>query len=102
MSRLLAAVLLLLAAGAAVRQLGPRVLDQVKMLYHQRQCLRYEAPPGQVVYEEDPAAVEAMAGRDGYNMMPDPSRGRRASVQAYVPTCWQRSLRRAGGDTFSS
>lgn len=99
-SRLLAAVLLLLAAGAAVRQYGPRVLGQVKMLYHQRQCLRYEAPPDQVVYDEDPAAVEAMAGRDGYNMIPDPSRGRLASAQAYVPTCWQRFHAESGATLF--
>jgi len=53
-------VLLLGVTIFAVR-LGPQAGERAVLLYHQRGCLNYTAPPDQVVFDSDPARVVKLA-----------------------------------------
>src|SRR3954454_9414678 len=61
----LALLLLAVAAVAVGWRWGPAAWRRAELLYWQRQCLAYTAPPAQVVYEEDPARVQALLA-DGW------------------------------------
>jgi hypothetical protein len=45
---------------------GPTTWSRAKLLYHQRQCLRYTAPPDQVVFDSNPARVAQLSGDPNY------------------------------------
>lgn len=91
------AVLLLTAAAAGWRW-GPAAWGHATLLYWQRQCLRYDPPPGQVVYEAEPqAAGRLLAGGDGSYAayvppalwtVPKPDQ-RPSPAAAHVPRCWR-------------
>ena len=53
---LVAAVMLVVLLAAALHW-GPPLARQAKLLYWQRQCLRYTAPPDRVVVEEATGGV---------------------------------------------
>jgi hypothetical protein len=42
------------------------VVPKVKMLYAQRRCMRFEAPPGQVAYDEEGARARVLLGQPQY------------------------------------
>jgi len=46
------------------------VWQRVKLLYYQRQCLNYSAPPERVVYDEDNGTVSPLIGTAGYWSQP--------------------------------
>lgn len=46
------------------------VWEQAKLLYYQRQCLNYTAPPEQVVYDENYGTVSPLIGTAGYQALP--------------------------------
>ncbi len=86
--------LLLLTVGlalAAAKWVWP-ARRQIAMLYAQWQCLRYTAPPDQVVYEEDPQAAHKLATLPGYvfNPVPSPSMGVPGPpYTSFAPKCWE-------------
>jgi hypothetical protein len=61
-------VLLCLGVATAVAgfRWGPTTWARTILLYHQRNCLRYTAPPDQVVFESDPARVALLAVDPNY------------------------------------
>lgn len=44
--------------------------EHAKLLYYQRQCLNYTAPPEQVVYDENNGTASPLLGTPGYRGMP--------------------------------
>src|SRR5215212_5407675 len=46
----------------AAWQRGPAAWGRMRLLYWQRQCLRYQPPADQVVYEDEPEAATALLG----------------------------------------
>jgi hypothetical protein len=60
-----AALLTLFIALALVTWRGATpITRRVQLLYWQRQCLNYTAPPDQIVYEDDPLVARALLARD--------------------------------------
>jgi hypothetical protein len=63
--RLAVIVLVGLAAGIAGWRWGPGAWQNARLLHWQRRCMTYAPPADLVVYEEDPAAAEALLSRRG-------------------------------------
>jgi hypothetical protein len=57
--RALAFIALLALVAAAIRW-GPQICSHAKLLYWQRQCLRYEPPAAAVLFEADPTRAAAL------------------------------------------
>ena len=89
-------VVLLLAAGAAAWRYGKSAWTRGRLLYYQRQCLAYTAPPDQVVYEQDPVRAAALLSRGSYTNV-TPAGG--PPEAALTPRCWAEACRLAGGLT---
>lgn len=75
---------LLLLAGLvlAIWWFHTPVWQHAKLLYYQRQCLNYTAPPEQVVYDEDNGTVSPLIGTPGYRGMPA---FQRVDIQGVTP-----------------
>lgn len=92
------ALIILLVIGAASWRWGGVAWHQARLLYWQRQCLRYTAPADQIVYEEDPTiAAKLLAGDPQYSPYPlkrgsltGPATGSPINAAAFVPACWPR------------
>lgn len=72
---------------------GPIAWRQATLLYYQRQCLNYTAPPDMVVYESDPVAAKMLLQRPGYAAVEavwivDNSAGKSLTTAAYRPESW--------------
>jgi hypothetical protein len=65
-ARRLIVLLLLVAVAAPLLYWRKPIFRQARLLYWQRQCLRYTAPPDQVVYEENEYKPSPLLGRPGY------------------------------------
>jgi len=91
-------LIFLLGVGAVCWRWGGAAWHQARLLYWQRQCLRYTAPANQIVYEEDPVnAAKLMATDAQYAPYPLKRRTQSESftaapvnAAAYVPACWAR------------
>lgn len=88
--RRVVAMVLVLAVAWSVYQYGGPVWQKGKLLYYQRRCLTFTAPPDQVVYDDDPADVAVVGARRDYQVLNNtnfraPNFPRMA---AYAPTCW--------------
>jgi hypothetical protein len=89
---------LFLGIGAASWRWGGAAWHQARLLYWQRQCLRYTAPADQIVYDEDPInAAKLLAGDSQYGAYalkrrsgPTPVTGSSVNAAARVPDCWLR------------
>jgi hypothetical protein len=74
---------------------GPYLWGRSKLLYFQRQCMNFTAPPDKVVYEEEPtaAAVLLQDKRYGIYLLNHTLRngGQSGFVKAasFIPPCWQ-------------
>jgi hypothetical protein len=55
-------LLAVLAGAAAAYRYGPAAWGHARLLYHQRQCLRYEAPPEAVVLDDTGGSADGGAG----------------------------------------
>jgi hypothetical protein len=60
--RRIVALCLLVGTAVAGFLCGPATWSRGKLLYRQRQCLRYAAPAEQVVFDSDPARVAQLSG----------------------------------------
>src|ERR1051325_9428616 len=66
-----ALAIFLLVVCSVILRFGRPVWTQVQVLYWQRQCLAYTAPPQIVVYEEEPkAAAKLILGDKQYRSYP--------------------------------
>jgi hypothetical protein len=93
-------VFLLLAVGLAYAcwQWGPAAMQQVPILFWQRQCMHYTAPADQVVYEEDPAEAKRLLADPtqyvAYKLnrggAPDSTPEKTTAAALHFPRCWQR------------
>lgn len=74
---LAAALCVLAAAGWWWRGDIKSAAVTAKLLYAQRQCMTFDAPDGQVVYDEDPARAQGLLGQPDYvsNPLPDGKTG---------------------------
>jgi hypothetical protein len=63
--RIVALCLLLVTVVAGIIW-GPTAWSRAKLLYHQRQCLRYTAPADQVVFDSNPARVAQLTADPNY------------------------------------
>jgi len=70
MRRVMGVLLLAIFAGAAWWFHAP-LWRHAKLLYYQRQCLNYTAPPEQVVYDENTGTVSPLIGTAGYQAVPE-------------------------------
>lgn len=88
----------LLGVSAACSRWGGAAWHQARLLYWQRQCLRYTTPADQIVYDEDPInAAKLLAADSQYAPYPlkrggisAPSAGLPVNAAAHVPACWTR------------
>lgn len=69
MRRVMGLLLLAIVAGAAWWFHAP-LWQRAKLLYYQRQCLNFTAPPEQVVYDENNGTVSPLIGTAGYRGYP--------------------------------
>ena len=61
--------LALVAALAAGLRFGPRAGRRARVLYWQHQCMTFMLPADQIVYDDTPAGLNALAGRPGYTQV---------------------------------
>jgi hypothetical protein len=81
---------LLVAVAWAGYRYGGSIWEKSKVLYYQRECLYFSAPPGQVVYDDDPADLAVIGARRDYQVLSNkdfraPGLPRMA---AFSPGCW--------------
>jgi hypothetical protein len=62
----------------------PGPLELGRKFLAERECVNYEAPAGQVVYDSDPARAQAFFSQKGYLI---DSKG----AAIYTPKCWSRT-----------
>jgi hypothetical protein len=68
---------------------GAAIRDQAKVLYFQRQCLKYSPGPNIVVFDNGSSDAQKLAAQPGYQLLV--GRMRRSQSQLYaghVPPCW--------------
>ena len=87
--RRVALLVLFLAASLAVWRWGRPALGHALLLHEQRQCMTHEAPPVQIVYEEDPGAASGLVSRGSGSGWAFYKTGYASSAAAaYVPPYW--------------
>src|SRR4051812_19812732 len=88
--RRVVAILFLLAIAWPVYHFGPPLWEKSKVLYYQRQCLAFTAPPDQVVYDDDPADLAVVGARRDYQVLPnkDYHAPNFPKMAAFSPGCW--------------
>lgn len=64
---------------------APVLADRLHAVSWRNQCLTYVPPQGQVVYEEDPTAVEALQNQPGYELT-------EGSRLRWIPDCWRHEM----------
>lgn len=62
--------IIIVAAATAGLKWGPVAWQQMQILYWQRQCMNYTAPPEMVVYDENADAVKNLPLLPGYSLRP--------------------------------
>ena len=86
---LAAVVLGMIAAGV---RWGPATCARAALLYHQRRCARYAAPPDQVVFDTDPVRVAALANDPNFTVVSGCAYRRPpaewAALSAALPKSW--------------
>lgn len=88
--RRMVAILFLLAIAWPAYWYGPPLWEKSKVLYYQRRCLAFEAPPEQVVFDDDSADLAVVGARRDYQVLANkdyhaPSFPKMA---AFSPSCW--------------
>ncbi len=56
--------------------------------YWRKKCLRYDASPDDVVYDEDPESAAKLLRRHGYIQIGQTPQG--TPVAGYIPRCWRK------------
>ena len=72
------------------------IYRRCRLLYWQRQCLRYTAPADHIVYEDDPIEAAKLLGQGGYT--PIPSAATPVAVEAKPLTAWNSYMMANGTD----
>jgi hypothetical protein len=73
---------LAIVLAAVLWLVWPDLLKQAQVFLAQRECLSYDAPAAQVVYESDPARAQVFFSQKGYLI---DSNG----AAIYTPHCWR-------------
>jgi len=94
----LLALLLLLTVAGLWRWRGPWAREQAKLLYWQRQCLKYSPPDGQVVWEPDPAAAAKLLADPPHYFRPNLDAPSKVKAAYKPPAAWASFATRVESD----
>jgi hypothetical protein len=83
------AMIVIAAVGYVAVRHGTAIRSQAKLLYLQRQCLRYTAPADQIVFTNDPADAPSLLRRPGYQPLLGWGSGAAPpTLTGHVPPSW--------------